>query len=95
MTLDKVHDIAMLKLMGARNSVILGMIMQQAVVLGAFGYVFGYYVGQFAFPYFPRRVALAPIDLLVIAGVVLGISVASSLLGIWRTSKIDPNMVLS
>jgi putative ABC transport system permease protein len=85
----------MLKLMGARNSVILGMILQQAVVLGALGYVFGYYVGQFAFPSFPRRVALAPIDLLAIAGVVLGISVVSSLLGIWRTSKIDPNMVLS
>jgi putative ABC transport system permease protein len=95
MTLDKVHDIALLKLMGARNSVILGMIMQQAVVLGALGYIFGYYVGQFAFPYFPRRVSLAPIDLLAIAGVVLGISVLSSLLGIWRTSKIDPNMVLS
>ena len=95
MTLDKVHDIALLKLMGARGSVILGMIMQQAVVLGAFGYIFGYYVGQFAFPYFPRRVSLAPIDLLAIAGVVLGISVISSILGIWRTSKIDPNMVLS
>jgi putative ABC transport system permease protein len=85
----------MLKLMGARDSVVLGMIMQQAVLLGAFGYVFGYYVGQFAFPYFPRRVSLAPIDLLVIAGVVLGISTISSFLGIWRTSKIDPNLVLS
>ena len=95
LTLDKVHDIAMLKLMGARDSVVLGMIMQQAVLLGAFGYVFGYYVGQFAFPYFPRRVSLAPIDLLVIAGVVLGISILSSFLGIWRTSKIDPNLVLS
>ena len=39
LTLDKLHSIAMLKLIGARNSVIIGMIMQQSLAIGvlAFG----------------------------------------------------------
>lgn len=38
LTLDKIHDIAMLKLMGARNAMIAGLILQQALLLGALGY---------------------------------------------------------
>ena len=38
LTLDKAHDIAMLKLIGARNRVIVGLILQQALLLGAVGY---------------------------------------------------------
>jgi len=38
LTLDKTHDIAMLKLMGARHRVIAGLILQQALLLGALGY---------------------------------------------------------
>ena len=35
LTLDKLHSIALLKLIGAPNRVILGLILQQAIVLGA------------------------------------------------------------
>ena len=38
LTLDKIHDIALLKLIGARNRVIVGLILQQAVLLGALGF---------------------------------------------------------
>ena len=58
LTLEKVHDIAMLKLIGARNSVILGLILQQALLLGLLGYVFAFYVGKWVFPLFPRRVVI-------------------------------------
>lgn len=34
LTLDKIHDIALLKLMGARNTMIVGLILQQAQLLG-------------------------------------------------------------
>ena len=34
LTLDKIHEIAMLKLIGARNRVIVGLILQQALLLG-------------------------------------------------------------
>lgn len=95
LTLDKTREIAMLKLIGARNSVILGLILQQALVLGGLGYVLAYYFGKWVFPLFPRRVIIAHDDLLHLGLIVLAISILSSLLGIWKAMQIQPNEVLS
>lgn len=95
LTLDKIHDIAMLKLMGARNRVILGLILQQALLLGALGFCIAYLVGQRLFPYFPRRVVIMQGDLWQLGVVVLVISVFASLLGIAKALRIDPSEVLS
>jgi putative ABC transport system permease protein len=95
LTLDKLHDIAMLKLMGARNGVILGLILQQALWLGGLGYVVAYYIGTWVFPKFPRRVVIVPEDLWLLAGVVLGIAVIASLLGISKALRVEPNEVLA
>jgi putative ABC transport system permease protein len=94
LTLDKLHDIALLKLIGAPNRTILGLILQQALMLGALGYGMAYLLGQKVFPHFPRRVELASEDLLVLAGVVLGISVLASVLGIWKALRVEPNVAL-
>jgi putative ABC transport system permease protein len=95
MTLDKIHDIAMIKLMGGRNSVIFGLILQQAVLLGLVGYGVAYSIGQWLFPRFPRRVIITQEDLAYLAVVVLAISVLASSLGIWKATRVDPNEVLS
>lgn len=95
LTLDKIHDIAMLKLMGARNRVILGLILQQALLLGGLGFGIAYFIGQWLFPYFPRRVVIMPDDLVQLAVVVLVISVLASLLGISKALRVDPGEVLS
>ncbi len=95
LTLDKIHSIALLKLIGAPNTVILGLILQQALILGVVGFLIAYLVGQQLFPKFPRRVILADIDLIQLAGIVLAISVLSSLLGIWKALKVSPNEALS
>jgi putative ABC transport system permease protein len=95
LTLDKIHDIAMLKLIGARNGVIVGLILQQALLIGALGYGLAYWLGTFAFPRFPRLVVIETPDLLSLAGIVLGISVVASLLGIWKAMRVEPNKVLS
>ncbi len=95
LTLDKIHSIALLKLIGAPNTVILGMILQQALILGSVGFGIAYLVGQQLFPMFPRRVILADSDLLQLAAIVLAISVASSILGIWKAMKVSPNEALS
>lgn len=94
LTLDKLHSIALLKLIGAPNRVILGLILQQAIVLGGVGYGIAYMAGQKLFPYFPRRVVLANDDLLQLAVIVLGISVLASLLGIWKAMRVEPNEAL-
>jgi putative ABC transport system permease protein len=95
LTLDKIHDIAMLKLIGARNGVIVGLILQQSVLIGALGYSLAWWLGQFAFPRFPRLVMIETADLLWLAAIVLGISVLASLLGIWKAMRVEPNKVLS
>ncbi len=95
LTLDKLHDIAMLKLMGARNGVILGLILQQALLLGGLGYVVSYYIGQWVFPFFPRRVVLIAEDLWMLGGIVVGVSVLASLLGISKALRVEPNEVLA
>jgi putative ABC transport system permease protein len=95
LTLDKIHDIAMLKLIGARNGVIVGLILQQALLIGVLAYGLAYWLGTFAFPRFPRLVVIETPDLLQLAGIVLGISVLASLLGIWKAMRVEPNKVLS
>jgi putative ABC transport system permease protein len=69
--------------------------MQQALLLGVIGYVIAYFVGLWLFPLFPRRVLVAPPDLVALAAVVMGISVMSSLLGIWKALRVEPNKVLA
>jgi putative ABC transport system permease protein len=95
LTLDKIHDIALLKLMGARNGVIIGLILQQALLLGAIGYGIAVLLGGWFFPKFPRSVVIAPADYWALAAVVAGISIMSSLLGIWKAMRVEPNKVLS
>ena len=95
LTLDKLHDIALLKLIGAPNRVILGLILQQALVLGMLGYGIAYALGQKVFPRFPRRVILTQEDLIQLAVIVVVISVLASGLGIWRALRVAPNEALS
>ena len=93
-TLDKIYAITLLKLIGAPNRVILWMIMQQALLLGGLGYLVAYTAGMQLFPKFPRRVVLTSEDLIQLAIVVFIISILSSLMGIWKALKVEPNEVL-
>ena len=95
LTLDKIRDIALLKLIGARNGVIGGLILQQALLMGAFGYALAWWIGQYAFPNFPRLVLIENEDLLSLAMIVVIISTLASLLGIWKAMRVEPNTVLS
>ncbi len=95
LTLEKIHSIALLKLIGAPNHMILGLILQQAILLGTVGYVIAYLLGQKIFPKFPRRVILLESDLLQLALIVLGISIVASMLGIWKALHVQPNEALA
>jgi putative ABC transport system permease protein len=95
LTLDKLRSIAIVKLIGGPNRVIVGMIMQQSLALGGLGYLIGYAIGQKLFPMFPRRVILNSGDLVQLAFVVVGISVLASLLGVWKAMRVSPNEALA
>jgi putative ABC transport system permease protein len=95
LTLDKVHDIAMLKLMGARDRLILGLVLQEAFLLGGVGYVIAYLVGMQVYPLFPRRVIITGDMLAWLAVAVSLLCVAGSVLGIWKAMRVQPNEVLA
>ncbi len=95
LTLDKIRDIALLKLIGARNRVIIGLIVQQALLMGAVGFGLAWWLGLHAFPHFPRLVVIESSDLIQLAFIVAGISLLASLLGIWKALTVEANTVLA
>ena len=95
LTLERTTSIALLKLIGAPNRVVLGMILQQSFLIGGIGYGVGYLIGQVILPRFPRRVILVEYDLLELAGIIAGICVLGSVLGMWKAARVSPNEILS
>lgn len=90
LTLGKIREIAVLKLIGTKNRTIAAMILQQAVALGLIGFVVGKIVATFWAPYFPKYVLLMPLDSLRGFFVVTVICVLSSLIAIRAALKVDP-----
>lgn len=94
LTLEKTHDLAVLKLMGAPRSRLLGLILQQAWLLGALGYGVAFAISKFAFPLFPRRVVMTPTIELVAPLAAMLIVTLASLLGLRQVMRIDPARAL-
>ncbi|WP_176083339.1 ABC transporter permease [Martelella sp. HB161492] len=95
MTLEKLHEIAMLKLIGARNSVIAGMIGGEAALIGIVGYGLAIFGSLMIFPMFPRRIVIDADTLVSLAGALVVICAAGSWIGIARALKVSPQEVLS
>jgi putative ABC transport system permease protein len=94
MTLDKTHDIAVLKLMGASTGRLAGMVLQQAWAMGALGFAIAVAIGQQAFPHFPRRVVLTTEATLAVGALVMVISTLGSLLAIRHAVRVDAGKAL-
>lgn len=90
LTMDKIREIAVLKLIGTRNRTIAAMIMQQAIALGVIGFVVGKITATFAAPQFPKYVLLMPLDTVAGFFAVLMICVLASLIAIRMALKVDP-----
>ncbi|MFZ5799098.1 MAG: ABC transporter permease [Desulfobulbaceae bacterium] len=90
LTLGKIREIAVLKLIGTRNRTIAAMILQQAVALGGIGFVVGKISATFGAPYFPKYVLLVPRDSVAGFVAVLAICVLASIVAIRAALKVDP-----
>ena len=90
LTMDKIREIAVLKLIGTRNRTIVAMILQQALALGVIGFVVGKITATFAAPLFPKYVLLMPADSIVGVFAVLAICVLASIVAIRMALKVDP-----
>jgi putative ABC transport system permease protein len=94
MTMEKLRQIAMLKLIGAPDRTIVGMIVQQALALGLTGFVFGALLIANIKQLFPRRVVLEPDNVLALGGVVVLVCLLASGLGVRAALKADPATAL-
>lgn len=90
LTLGKIREIAVLKLIGTKNRTIAGMIMQQAVGLGLIGFVVGKIAATVWAPFFPKYVLLEPVDAALGLFALMVICVLASVLAIRAALKVDP-----
>jgi putative ABC transport system permease protein len=94
MTMDKLREIATLKLVGAPDRIIVGSIVQQALALGVIGFGLGAVLITAVKDNFPKRVVLQPEDALALAAVVLIVCFVASGLGVRLALKVDPATAL-
>ena len=90
LTMDKIREIAVLKLIGTRNRTIAAMILQQAIALGVIGFAVGKITATYAAPLFPKYVLLMPQDSVAGFLAVLVICALASLIAIRMALRVDP-----
>ena len=94
MTMEKLKQIATLKLIGAPNRIIVGMIVQQALALGFTGFAIGALMIATIKDYFPRRVVLELDNVIMLGGIVFVVCLLSSALGVRAALRVDPATAL-
>lgn len=94
MTMEKLKQIATLKLIGAPDRTILGLIVEQALILGLSGWAIGLAIILLVKDNFPRRVVLEPFNAMVLAGIIIVVCLLASGLGIRAAMKVDPATAL-
>lgn len=94
MTMEKLKQIATLKLIGAPDRTIIGLIVQQSLALGIVGLGLGLALILTVKDVFPRRVVLEPINALVLTAIILVVCVLASGLGVRAALKVDPATAL-
>jgi putative ABC transport system permease protein len=90
MTLGKIREIAVLKLIGTRNTTIASMILQQAMGLGLIGFVVGKLAATLWAPIFPKFVLLLNQDAAAGLLITLVICALASTLAIRAALQVDP-----
>nr|WP_244555722.1 ABC transporter permease [Bosea thiooxidans] len=94
MTMEKTKQIATLKLIGAPDRTIIGMIVQQALALGLIGFSIGAMLIATISDYFPRRVVLEADNMLALGLIVVVVCLMASGLGVRAALRVDPATAL-
>jgi putative ABC transport system permease protein len=95
LTMDKIREIATLKLIGAPDRTIVGLIMQQALLMGVVSFVGGVALVYAFNDRFPRSVIMLPQDIGALFGLVVIICLLASLLGVRVALRVDPSRALT
>ncbi len=95
LTMDKMRSIATLKLVGAPDRTIVGLIVQQALALGVSGFGLGVALTATFKDFFPRRVLMEPADLAILFAIVVVICLLASALSVRAAVTVDPAKALA
>lgn len=90
MTMGKIKEIAILKLIGASNFIIVKMIVLQSLLLGIMAFIGGNFFAHVSANLFPKTVILISTDALKLFMVVIVVSILASLSGIRSALRVDP-----
>jgi putative ABC transport system permease protein len=93
-TIEKIRSIAVMKLIGAPNKVIVRLVMEQSLLLTVSAYLFGLLIIHNTYHLFPKTIFLLPEDDLLTFIVALLGGILASILGLWQALKTQPAMAL-
>lgn len=94
MTIGKIKEIAVLKLIGTRNTTIAGMILQEALGLGLIGFIIGKLAATLWGPHFPKYVVLLTEDAVRGFAATMAICIVASFLGIRAALRVEPGAAI-
>ncbi|MDA8095732.1 MAG: ABC transporter permease [Betaproteobacteria bacterium] len=95
LTMDKLRSIATLKLVGASDRTIIGLIVQEALIIGVTGFWLGVAFTSALASHFPRRVLILPRDIGLLFGVVIVVCLLASVLAVHAAVKVEPAQALA
>ncbi|QSZ40671.1 FtsX-like permease family protein [Sulfurimonas aquatica] len=94
MTLEKMREISIMKLMGLPNSMIIKMIVEETLILGFLAFIFGNIFAHLIYEKFPKNVLLEPWDSFLLLGIVLMASILASFIGVKKVVNADPTAAI-
>jgi putative ABC transport system permease protein len=95
MTVEKLKPIALLKLIGAPNRTIAGLVFQQSLALGLTAYLIALGVGHMTYDKWPRRVIVGTSDQLFLLVIVVVSCVVASVMGLRRALRVEAGAALT
>lgn len=90
MTLEKMKEISIMKLMGLPNSLIISMIVKETLLLGVLAFIFGNIFSHLTYDKFPKRIVLEIPDAWTLFIVIIIASVLASFVGVKKVISADP-----
>jgi len=90
MTLEKMKEISIMKLIGLPNSMIMKMIVQETLLLGFLAFIFGNAFSHMIYSKFPKRVVLLIPDAWMLFIVITIASILASIVAIKKVINADP-----
>ncbi len=94
MTLEKMKEISIMKLIGLPNSIIVKMIVEETLLLGVLAFIFGNIFAHLIYTKFPKHVLLELSDAWLLFGVVVIASIFASFIGVKKVINADPTAAI-